>query len=80
VDAFGVYAIEACLLEPLPKILTPENVMGLDDATITKIAGESAESLTERAELGKKLKVLQETTTTLQRLKTFTSAGKQATQ
>ncbi|KIW66260.1 hypothetical protein PV04_08459 [Phialophora macrospora] len=74
VDAFGMYAIEACLLEPLPKILMPENVMGLDDATITKIAGESAESLTERAELGKKLKVLQETTTTLQRLETFTSA------
>lgn len=70
-----MYAIEACLLEGLPGIFRPEIVLELDDATITKIAGESAESVAEREELQKKLKVLNETMTTLRRLKTFTGSS-----
>jgi hypothetical protein len=75
IDAFGMYAIEACLLEGLPNIFGPEIVIELDNDTITKIAGESSESIVEREDLVKKLKVLEETMITLRRLKTFPGSG-----
>jgi hypothetical protein len=75
IDAFGMYAVEACLLDGLADIFAPETVYTLDDETITKIAGESVDSTVEREDLQKKLKVLQETMVTLRRLKTFTTSG-----
>ncbi|KIW23993.1 uncharacterized protein PV07_09733 [Cladophialophora immunda] len=71
IDSFGVYAVEQCLLNELPEIFKPEIVFTLDDAMVTRIAGESLESLAEREKLNKKLKVLQDTMTTLRRLRTF---------
>ncbi|KAK4941259.1 hypothetical protein LTR10_018795 [Elasticomyces elasticus] len=73
IDAFGMYAVEACLLEGLPDIFTPEIVYQLDDETVTRIAGESADTVVEREDLQKKFKALDETMVTLRRLKTFTS-------
>lgn len=70
-----MYAVEACLLDGLADIFTPETVYTLDDETITKIAGESVDSAVERDDLQKKLQVLEETMVTLRRLKTFTSSG-----
>ncbi|KAK5193532.1 hypothetical protein LTR99_007084 [Exophiala xenobiotica] len=75
IDSFGMYAVEACLLEELPEIFRPEIVFELDDETITKIAGESAESIMEREDLQKKLKILEDTMLTLRRLKTFTGSA-----
>ncbi|KIX99631.1 uncharacterized protein Z520_04265 [Fonsecaea multimorphosa CBS 102226] len=70
VDSFGVYAVEQCLLNELPDIFKPEIVFNLDDAMVTRIAGESPGSLAEREELNKKLKVLEDTMTTLRRMRT----------
>ena len=66
-----MYAVEACLLEGLPDIFTPEIVYQLDDETVTRIAGESPDTVVEREDLQKKFKVLDETMVTLRRLKTF---------
>lgn len=74
IDAFGIYAVEACLLKSLRDIFRPEIVYGLDDVTLTKIAGESPESIAERGELDKKLKVLEGTLVTLQRWKRVTAS------
>jgi hypothetical protein len=70
-----MYAVEACLLEKLSNVFEPEIVYELDKETITKIAGESADSIAEREDLHEKLKILEKTMITLRRLKTFTGSG-----
>ena len=70
-----MYAIEACLLDQLAAVFRPEIVLELDETTIVKIAGESSESVAEREDLQKKLKVLEDTMLTLRRLKSFTGSG-----
>jgi hypothetical protein len=42
-----MYAIGASLLKALPDLFQPESVLELDDATVTRLAGESAETATE---------------------------------
>ncbi|KIW12491.1 hypothetical protein PV08_09768 [Exophiala spinifera] len=76
VDSFGMYAVEDCLLQPLPEIFSPEIVFGLKDEVVTAIAGESQEIAAEREDLEKKLESLQRTMHTLARLKTLKSPGK----
>ena len=56
-----MYVIETCLLDKLPGIFTPEMVLKLDNDTVSRIAGESSESMQERANLGKKLAALKDT-------------------
>lgn len=63
-----MYAVEECLLSKLPGIFTPEIVLGLDNATVQRIAGESESSLLERENLKKKLSVLEKTQKILHRL------------
>ncbi|KAK7892283.1 hypothetical protein LTR67_007379 [Exophiala xenobiotica] len=75
IDSFGVYAIEECLLKELPNLFKPQNIMALEDGLVTRIAGESEESLIEREDLMKKLKVLEKTMTTLRRMKGFKGSG-----
>lgn len=75
IDSLGIYAIEECLLKALPGLFSPETVYELDASVVTKNTGESRELLAEREDLNKKLRVLQMTTTTLRRMKTFTGAG-----
>ena len=53
--------IEVCLLEKLPGLFDPEVVLGLGKDAITRIAGESEESIEERNVLTKKLAALKET-------------------
>ena len=76
IDAFGLYVVEACLFAKLTDIFTPTSIFGLDDTTISRVAAESEEALAERDELTKKLKVLEQTMKTMQRLRTLSSAGK----
>lgn len=68
VDAFGIYAVEECLLSKLVNIFTPEVVSQLTDEVIEDIAAESDESSAEREDLKKKLKVLEEAQKALHRV------------
>jgi hypothetical protein len=76
VDAFSMYAIEECLLVPMSDIFTPMHVTKLDDATVNRIAAEPEDSIIQRNDLEKKLKVLETTMDTLQRFKAIRSSGK----
>jgi hypothetical protein len=71
-----MYAIEASLLEALPVLFQAESVLELDNAAVTRIAGESAETVAEREDLKKQEVVLEEAMITLRRLKAFTASGK----
>jgi hypothetical protein len=71
-----MYAIDACLLTKLTDIFSPTVVFNLDDATISRIAAESGESIAEREDLTRKLKVLIETMKTLQWLRTIGNPGR----
>ncbi|KAK5044839.1 hypothetical protein LTR84_010377 [Exophiala bonariae] len=75
IDTFGMYAVEACLMAKIGDIFTPMQVSMLDDAAINRIAAESDESIAEREDLTKKLKVLEQTMKTMERLRTFKDAG-----
>lgn len=75
IDAYSIYAVETSLLLKLPEIFTPAVIYELDDDFITKIAAESPEVTTERINVNKKLKVLQQTMNTLQRLRTINISG-----
>jgi hypothetical protein len=68
IDAFSVYAVNECLIDPLPNIFKPESVYELSDATISRIAGESEQSMAERESLNKKLAVLKDTQRILHRM------------
>lgn len=63
-------------MNELSNLFTPATVCKLSDAAVTKIAGETLESVNEREDLNKKFKVLQESMTALQRLRTFRGPGK----
>lgn len=68
VDDFSVLAIEKCLVKRLPDLLSPETIVGLDDATISSIAAETEESRIERSRATEKLKVLESTLVVLRSL------------
>lgn len=70
-----MYAIEACLLVNLTNLFNPEVVFNLDDATISRIAAESEDSVLLRDEFTRKLKVLNSTMKTLQRLRSIRDSG-----
>lgn len=74
-DAYSIYVVETCLLVKLPEIFTPSLVYELSDELITQIAAESPASTAERINVNKKLKVLERTMTTLQRLRTINISG-----
>lgn len=76
VDAFTMYAIEEVLLTRIPSIFTPESVYTLDENTITRVAGESEQSIAERETLTKKLAILKETQKLLHRMDRHKPAGR----
>jgi hypothetical protein len=76
VDAFTMYAVEECLLSRMSTIFTPESVYTLDDKTITRIAGESEQSIAERESLSKKLTVLKDTQKILHRMDRHKPGGR----
>lgn len=71
IDAFGMYAIDACLLNELPTVFNPKVVSCLKDDEVAKIAGESLETISIRENAEKKLSTLERSLTTLQSLKHF---------
>jgi hypothetical protein len=76
VDDFSVLAIEKCLVKRLPDLLSPETIVGLDDATISSIAAETEESRLERSRATEKLKVLESTLVVLRSLDRHQPASK----
>jgi hypothetical protein len=68
VDDLSVLAVEKCLVKGLPDLLSPETIIGLDDATVTRIAAETEESRLERSRVTEKLKVLESTLVVLRSL------------
>lgn len=75
IDVFSQYALEECLLVPLTGIFTPESVYTLDDQTVTRIAGESEQSIEDRGSLTKKLAILRETRKILHRMDRHRPSG-----
>lgn len=51
--------MEACLLQKLPDLFTADSVYDLEDNHVRGLAGESNETVMERARLAQKLKVLE---------------------
>ncbi len=76
IDAFGMYAIEATLLEKVSSVFEPEIIFDLDEETIAKVAAESKDSILEREELERTLSTLQKSLKTLQRLKILSLPGR----
>ena len=62
-------AIERCLLQKLPSILSPEIICNLTDEEVQRIAAESSESAAERVLATEKLHVLESGIAELKRLK-----------
>ncbi|RYO68431.1 hypothetical protein AA0116_g13 [Alternaria tenuissima] len=59
IDDFSVLAVEARIIQELPSLFTPADVIDIDDVTVAKLASESEESSRERTLFSEKLKVLE---------------------
>lgn len=60
IDDFSVLAVEARLVQELPSLFSPADVIDIDEATVIALASESDESSTERVFCNEKLKVLED--------------------
>ncbi|KAK4236071.1 hypothetical protein C8A03DRAFT_45878 [Achaetomium macrosporum] len=69
VDSISTLAIERCLVQKLPSILSSEIVFDLSDEEVKHITAESSESAAERAQATEKLAVLENAMVDLKRLK-----------
>ena len=69
VNVVSTLAIERCLIQKLPSILSPEIVCDLTDEVVERIAAESSESATERAQATEKLTLLENAMAELKRLR-----------
>lgn len=52
-------AVEACLIEKLPSLFCPADILDIDDETVAALAAEDEESSIERARCNEKLNVLE---------------------
>ncbi|KAI3325725.1 P-loop containing nucleoside triphosphate hydrolase protein [Xylariaceae sp. AK1471] len=68
IDEFSRLAIESCLVAKLPNLFTPEMVVGMDDAVLKCIAGESQEMTPEKATLTRRKQMLQDALEGLEKL------------
>lgn len=59
VDNIEILAIENCLLHPLAKLLTAEDIHDLDDRQLAQIASETQTQIEHRNKLKEELKQLQ---------------------
>jgi hypothetical protein len=71
VDDFSVLAVESCLVQKLPTLFCPEDVLDIDDTTVATLASEDEESTTERARCNEKLKILEEGLKALQSVQEY---------
>ena len=60
IDDFSVLAVEARLIQELPSLFSPADIIDLDDAKVASLASESEESSIERTLCSEKLKVLED--------------------
>ncbi|KAF2194529.1 hypothetical protein K469DRAFT_725843 [Zopfia rhizophila CBS 207.26] len=74
IDDFSVLAVEARLVQELPSLFCPADVIDIDDTTVAALASESEESLTERTLYREKLKILEDRLRALQNIQDFLSA------
>ena len=77
IDDFSVLAVEACLVQELPTLFCPADVIDIDDTTVAILASESEDSSTERMAYNEKLKVLESGLQALQSIRdvSFTLEG-----
>lgn len=66
IDDFSVLAVEACLIERLPTLFSPADVVGINDATVAILASKDEESSAERARCNEKLKIFKDGLNALQ--------------
>ncbi|KUJ06452.1 uncharacterized protein LY89DRAFT_702933 [Mollisia scopiformis] len=59
IDDVSVNAVEACLVQHLPKVFSPNVVWDLSDEQVENLGSEDASTVAERAELQKKLDILE---------------------
>ena len=78
VDNFAVLAVENCLLQHLPGILSSEVIMGLSDLTVEAIAAESDDVQKDRSETLIKLKSLEGGLATLKYFRRLRIDGRHA--
>lgn len=53
-------AIEACIIESLPTLFPPEDILDIDDAMVATLAAEDEDSSRERERCRNKLKILED--------------------
>ena len=70
-DDVSILAVEECLIQKLPSLLSSDVICGLTDAEIQRLAGESTESAAERKRATEKLTVLENGMVELKRLKKY---------
>ncbi|KAK8060281.1 dynamin family protein [Apiospora saccharicola] len=70
IDDVSVNAVEACLIQKLPDVLSPEVVWDLPDEQIERLGSEDDRTIAERSEVTKKLGILEQG---LQDLDAFTA-------
>lgn len=71
IDDFSVLAVEARLIQELPSLFSPADIIDIDDATVAALASESEESSTERTLCNEKLKILEDGLSALQNVQEF---------
>jgi hypothetical protein len=59
VDDFSVLAVEACIVESLPALFCPENVLDIKDEMVATLAAEDEHLSVQRERCCEKLKVLE---------------------
>ena len=69
IDDFAVLAVEARLVQELPSLFSPEDVVDIDETTVTALASENEETSKERVRCSEKLKVLEDGLKALQNVR-----------
>ncbi|KAI1559769.1 CDC6 Cdc6-related protein AAA superfamily ATPase [Pyrenophora tritici-repentis] len=74
IDDFSVLAVEARLIQELPSLFCPADVIDIDDTAVAVLASESEETSTERTLCNEKLKILEDGLRALQSIQDLPSA------
>ncbi|CAG5158443.1 uncharacterized protein ALTATR162_LOCUS5082 [Alternaria atra] len=69
IDDFSVLAVEARLIQELPSLFSPADVIDIDETTVAALASESEESSRERTRCSEKLRILEDGLKALQNVR-----------